>query len=97
MVDYELDFHGSRYKAMVKINTQLENDLRIKTSEYNILKKQHLEFLHEAADDKINRAAQFIKLKQKVKFLKDQVGSLKQELLDREKHCEMYHSENETN
>ncbi len=70
------NFHVARYNGVIAVVTKLEREnmefrkaLDLKTSQYNALKIQHLEWLQEAADDRIKRAQQFIVLKEKIKFL----------------------------
>ena len=99
----ELNFESSRNKAILKILKDerdkyvlLQKDFKAKCSEFMVLKRQHLIFLEESAEERIKRAEQMIKLKQKNKFLKDQIKSLKQSLRDWELHTQQKYIENKS-
>ena len=71
MADSELDFNEARYTAVLKVMEGdrkrfniLEKEYKQLQSEYNILKRAHLNLLENTASDRIKDAQKQIKLKQ---------------------------------
>ena len=67
----ELEFHESRYAAVLKVMEGdrkrfniLEKEYKQLQSKYNILKRSHLNFLEESSERRIKDAEKVIKLKQ---------------------------------
>ena len=89
----ELEFHESRYAAVLKVMEGdrkrfniLEKEYKQLQSEYNVLKITHLNLLENTASDRIKDAQRYIKMNQKYIDDKQKLKDDYNKLLEREQN-----------